>query len=314
MEHTSESQRGVALLIVLILVTLMSLLAVNMNGLFVSSYQRAEAINAFQTQQWIVNNEEKRLLKQMAQRKSEVFPGQHHWRRTLNLGGTSWQIEGELESAQRCFNLNTLARLPVSAAESGSEPYQRYQAMLAELLALHPARQNGVAIAQNLLQKYAALQETRQPDDKPRVSRLYLENALPAVVRQVMHEDRASPLCLLPSRQARVDINQLTREQAPLLAALFTPDLSVEQAGALIAARPDEGWKTLKDAHEAWMKISYEPSVTLSQFEELLSVRSHFWRSRMTVKSDDYSLSVNSDIYFSPEERLSFIWNHRYVY
>ena len=304
----SASQRGVAILIVLILVTLMSLLAVKMNGLFVSNYQRVEAIKALQTQQWIINSEEKRLLKKMAQRDWNMLSTQK-WHRELNLAGTTWRIAGKLESAQRCFNLNTLAKLPFTAKSADSEQHQRYQTMLAELLS--PAQDRDIAEA--LLQRFSALQ-TADSEAARRKTLLYQENELPAAARASIRADRSSPLCLLPSRQARVDINQLSREQAPLLAALFTPYLSLEKAQALIAARPEGGWKSLKAAHEAWMKISYETSIPLSLFEELLSVQSHFWRSQITVTDEEHALTVSSEIYFSPEENSAFIWNHRYVY
>lgn len=316
MEHAAESQRGVAILIVLILVTLMSLLAVNMNGLFVSNFQRAEATKALQTQQWIINSEEKRLLKNMTRRNASPLSGLT-WRRDLNLGETTWHIEGKLESAQRCFNLNRLASVTLQAEAAASEPYQRYQRLLMDLARLSPSGQSAADVAQALLQRFAALQ-TASLQDKPEAAKrktyLYPENALPAVAQKLLTDGLTSPLCLLPSRQARVDINQLTREQAPLLAALFTPYLSDEKARALIAARPDDGWKTLKAAHEAWMKISDEPSVSLSLFEEMLSVQSHFWRSEITVSREAQTLTVSSDIYFAPEENLSLIWNHRYVY
>lgn len=315
MKHSPESQRGVAILIVLILVTLMSLLAVNMNGLFVSNFQRAEAVKALQTQQWIINSEEKRLLKKMAQGNTNTLPGPV-WRREIALGGTTWRIEGKLESAQRCFNLNLLAKLPPEAGTAGSEQYQRYQTILAELLAQRSAGQEG-AVADALLQRFAALQIAQQefkPGEARRKTSLYSEEELPTAVRDLLKDDSASPLCLLPSRQARMDINQLTQQQAPLLAALFTPYLSKEKARMLIAARPDDGWKTLKAVHEAWMKISYEPPVSLSLIEELLSVQSHFWRSRITVTSEEHTLTVSSEIYSAPAEHNSFIWNHRYVY
>ncbi|MFH8132615.1 type II secretion system protein GspK [Pantoea osteomyelitidis] len=304
----SPSQRGVAILIVLILVTLMSLLAVKMNGLFVSNFQRVEAIKALQTQQWLINSEEKRLLKKMAQPDRSMLSAQR-WHRELNLAGTTWRIAGKLESAQRCFNLNTLAKLPFSVERADSEPHQRYLTMLAGLLA--PAQDRDIAEA--LLQRFSALQ-TPASEVVRRKTLLYQENELPAAARAFIRDDRSSPLCLLPSRQARVDINQLTREQAPLLTALFTPYLSLEKAQALIAARPEGGWKTLKAVHQAWMKISYETSIPLSLFEELLSVRSHFWRSQITVTDEEHALTVSSEIYFSQEENSAFIWNHRYVY
>ena len=57
---------------------------------------------------------------------------------------------------------------------------------------------------------------------------------------------RLLPLvCALPNADLMVNINTLTPEQAPLLAALFLDSLSVEQAQSVLAARPREGWNRI---------------------------------------------------------------------
>ena len=53
-------------------------------------------------------------------------------------------------------------------------------------------------------------------------------------------------LCALPDTDGNINVNTLTREQAPLLAAVFTGVLNTDDAARLIDSRPEEGWASLE--------------------------------------------------------------------
>ena len=77
-------------------------------------------------------------------------------------------------------------------------------------------------------------------------------------------------LCALPDTASKVDVNTLTEEQAPLLAALFIGSLSEDEAARLIASRPEEGWESMEAFRKSLRQIIRRPKTPSSRFRRFL--------------------------------------------
>lgn len=74
----------------------------------------------------------------------------------------------------------------------------------------------------------------------------------PSVLSVIINDaDRVSRLmdmlCVTSDTRITININALSQQHAPLLAALFTGSLSVEEARNLITSRPEKGWSASSD-------------------------------------------------------------------
>lgn len=119
-------------------------------------------------------------------------------------------------------------------------------------------------------------------------------------------------LCALPDTASKVDVNTLTEEQAPLLAALFIGSLSEDEAARLIASRPEEGWESM-EAFQKELETNYpQTKDALKQVQAFLAVNSHYFRVNSTGNTDDLTLRVVSQLHVDNEAGKVITWQRRY--
>ncbi|OOF29947.1 type II secretion system minor pseudopilin GspK [Salinivibrio proteolyticus] len=294
-------QRGTALLIVMLIMALMTAIAGSMASRLFTNYNRAENQLHFQQAYWYgmaveglaaavlrdsLSGSETVNLSQSWAEKERSFPLE---------GGT---VSGHLRDAQACFNLNSLQlrgatlgsavpyEVTVLRALVGSGIDDEYQADVIAQSTRDFVDENN-QLDQSLGAEDAHYESLRPPyvtADAVLADRSEWR-AVKGVNAQVFMRLSAQ-VCAIPSAELKININTLTDKQAPLLAALFTPALSIEQAKQVIAQRPDAGWKNV-DAFMAVLNLSEFDDKAREQVIPHLTVTSEFFllQSDVTVAS-----------------------------
>ncbi|PST87242.1 general secretion pathway protein GspK [Photobacterium jeanii] len=94
-----------------------------------------------------------------------------------------------------------------------------------------------------------------------------------------------SALCALPDDTFKLNVNTLSVENAPLLAALFTPALSVSDAKTILTNRPYDGWQSIDDFFTEGAIAGIEGSIA-SLAKEHIDIKSNFFQLDAEVLVD----------------------------
>ncbi len=98
-------------------------------------------------------------------------------------------------------------------------------------------------------------------------------------------------LCALPtSEQPPLNVNTLTLEQAPLLAAAFSQRLDVSDAEGVLFRRPPQGYDTLED-------FFADPSIEVLELDELdraaVTLRSRWFSTVISVRNQETRFTIS---------------------
>ncbi|KLN65523.1 MULTISPECIES: type II secretion system minor pseudopilin GspK [Vibrio] len=258
-----RKQRGVALIIVLLLLAVMVSIAASMADRLFSQFKRATNQINYQQAYWYSVGAEALAKTGLEQsfKDSDTINLSQPWaleEQTYPLDyGT---LKGRLVDQQACFNLNALSSV-TSTAGSDKSPYlvEVLQNLLEEL---EIENYQAETIAQSVweyLDNNDSVNSTVGVEDSfyESMSPAYMAaNSLMAdsselrAVNQVSGEvmEKIQPfVCAIPSADFRLNVNTIQPEQAALLAALFQPALSVDQAKQVLENRPFDGWESVDD-------------------------------------------------------------------
>lgn len=253
-----KSQRGVALLIVLLIMALMTTIAVTMTNRMFINLNRAESQLNYQQAYWYAMSVEALVS--------------HAIKETIDDDGTvtlsqPWAVQdqvypldgghatGSVYDRQACFNVNGFREVKPEA--NGTNPFllialqqliesQEIDSFEAEIAAAstweyidtddNVQSAAGVEDGEYLARRMPHLAPNAYIGD---ISEWRAVNG----VSQLIYEKVSRFLCAIPSSKVLVNVNTLTEEDAPILAALFHPYLTADQAIQLIEARdPIDGW------------------------------------------------------------------------
>ncbi|HDL7825945.1 TPA: type II secretion system minor pseudopilin GspK [Yersinia enterocolitica] len=342
----NNNQRGMALLVVLMITAMMTITAVNMNDHWLRAFNRATSTQFYQQSKWLLLSMESLVQHQQLSPLpiDKIHLGQP-WARTaqqISLDGN--QVSFSLRDRQTCFNLNGIGQGGVTGKKTEPEPETEEKkkekekkketeeplAPYSQLVFQHLLLAQGLNAAE--AQKITfALADWLDKDDISRITAgseatLY-QTSRPVLIpanRPMLNisEFRVLPgvsqtlflrlkplICTLPNQNLRININTLTVAQAPLLAALFLGEMSVEEAQQLIDSRPANGWNNVNDIkpfiagnNTSFAKAKTAITLTSNYFELLLwldenqqnnSMRSLFQRDGKVIKvlSRQYGLS-----------------------
>lgn len=207
-----NKQRGMALLMVLLMMSLMAIVAVNINDNWQRSLARTQSQQDRLRAKWLLLGGEsyarQRLQQAGEQRKAWGAAGA-----TFSMRTEEGEVAIRLRRVDACFNLNALIRAAgpadVGDSEGGTPNKERRIFML--LL-----NNQGIAAAQA-----GAIADAI-------VARAYGEGYLMGDVSEL-----------------RINPDAVNEAQLPLLRAMLMNALSDERLRGLLAARPPQGWQTL---------------------------------------------------------------------
>lgn len=300
-----SQQRGVALLVVLLILALMVTVAANIAERQGKVFLRTDRQLSRQQAKWyalgaeafvgkvilrdVLNSPERTTLQQGWARRGRQFPVE---------GG---EILGEVQDGLACLNLNAINQGIDNDSTTVTTPYpaQVFRGLLINL-GIDPVR---AATLTDALRDW--VDEDSQPTTNGAEDDAYA--ALPSPYRtanQSMHDiselrtvmgvdaalyQRLLPfVCVLPTEKLTININTLRDYQAPLLSALFLNTLSSDQSKALLQQRPPAGWQSVA----TFLAQDGFPEVSKSNVQRVLVVRSDWFFAQLRVRMDN-----NSDVY-----------------
>ena len=310
-------QQGIALIMVLLIITVVSVVATETSSRIQFEIQKAQNRQQYQQSYWYALGAERlaRGLLEAASNDPTIHLDQAWANAFLTYpiegGGMSIQINDQ----QNCFNLNALATLNTPEVSLPDLPLRQRQ--LTQLLYQLDADPGQVPqLIEPLLDwldndtlptgfqgvedlHYNALSPAYLPANGALsdLSELRLiDGFIPTQDAEKEFIERLRPyLCTLPTDVLRVNINTLPAEQAPLLAALSEAKILAEDIQEALEQRPAEGFTDI----EAFWSLLPPPAAATPLDEGLktyLSLSSEFFLARIQVRYYDASLTLFSRI------------------
>lgn len=319
-------QRGVALIVVLLLLAVMVSIAATMAERLFSQFQRASHQLNYQQAYWYSMGVEalaKKGIEQSYQDSETVNLSQPWALKEQTYPLDYGQVRGQIRDMQACFNLNALSGVKISA-DSVKKPYlvnvlqllaegvgaESYQAeTIADSALEFIDRDDTVRTAYGVEDSYY---ESMQPAYMSANTWLVDANELRAV-QQVSGETmkKLQPyVCALPTDQWRLNVNTLPVEQSALLVAMFSPSLSEQSAKALLEGRPYDGWATV-DSFLTQSAFSGVENSVREDAKKYLSVDSHYFELDAQVLVDTSRVRIRS-LFYSNDKKTATVIGRRF--
>lgn len=295
-------QRGMALLVVLLILSVMVIIASNMSGRLQLELRRTANITTGKQAWWYALSAEalvSKVLTQDFKDNPEVVNLSQNWaRKNTVFPVDDGQLKGEVTDLQSCFNLNSLS--VASKAGSGEEleqqpyPVQVFRELLKQLaMDDYEAAQLTDAIRDwtdkdtvlvSSLGAEDAYYEGLKPPYLTANQWMLGKDELRAVrgVTARVYARLAPYICALPNEKLKININTLAPERPELLVALYLGKIGLDDAKRVLNERPQKGWKESK-----LMTDLLAPPDTVKGLKEALVVKSDFFEARMVAEVGD---------------------------
>ncbi|CZV58312.1 type II secretion system minor pseudopilin GspK [Enterobacter cloacae] len=328
-----RKQKGVALLVVLILLVMMSALAAKISQQFCRNLQKTHYQVSQQQLRWAMQAQEKVVkdrLQTDASGESKPLSLDGDWHQPLETRGEDYTVVSQVEDAQDCFNVNNLLAVEKMAqgqnAPTVPEKPRREQIVEQLLTESGLSQTNAEEVYLQLVDyldgdtttvkegaetdAWAGVVPARQPANQMMrtIAEIKLLPAFPAAA----YPKVSKLLCALPDSASKVDVNILKPEQAALLAALFPGKLNEDDAVRLIESRPETGWENMETFSKALEQIFPQLKDDLPQVADFLSINSRYFRVNYTGNTDELTLRVVSQLQVNNEAGEIVTWQRRY--
>ncbi|CAM8532375.1 type II secretion system minor pseudopilin GspK [Enterobacter cloacae] len=328
-----QKQKGVALLVVLILLVMMSALAAKISQQFCRNLQKTHYQVSQQQLRWAMQAQEKVVkdrLQADASGESKPLSLEGDWHQPLETRGEDYTVVSQVEDAQDCFNVNNLLAVEKIAQGQNAPAVQekpRREQIVEQLLTESGLSQTNAEEVYLQLVDYldgdtttaregaetdawAGVVPARQPANQMMrtIAEIKLLPAFPAAA----YPKVSKLLCALPDSASKVDVNTLKPEQAALLAALFPGKLNEDDAVRLIESRPETGWENRETFSKALEQTFPQLKDDLPQVADYLSINSRYFRVNYTGNTDELTLRVVSQLQVNNEAGEIVTWQRRY--
>lgn len=328
-----RKQKGVALLVVLILLVMMSALAAKISQQFCRNLQKTHYQVSQQQLRWAMQAQEKVVkdrLQTDASGESKPLSLDGDWHQPLETRGEDYTVVSQVEDAQDCFNVNNLLAVEKIAqgqnAPTVPEKPRREQIVERLLTESGLSQTNAEEVYLQLVDyldgdtmtakegaetdAWAGVVPARQPANQMMrtIAEIKLLPAFPAAA----YPKVSKLLCALPDSASKVDVNTLKPEQAALLAALFPGKLTEDDAARLIESRPETGWENRETFSKALEQTFPQLKDDLPQVADYLSINSRYFRVNYTGNTDELTLRVVSQLQVNNEAGEIVTWQRRY--
>ncbi|QIZ78418.1 type II secretion system minor pseudopilin GspK [Ferrimonas lipolytica] len=300
-----KKQRGVALLTVLLVLTVMVTIAAGMTNRSYLSARRSINLNNHEQAYWYAMASEA-LAKRALKQDFEDADGTVHLQQYWALADVVYPVEngtiaGTIDDMRSCFNLNALS-LPLSDAEKQQDPYQSPLAVR-QLVAMLEAYDVDSYTAEMIADRVrdfvdadsdnagsygaeSAEYEAREFPYQAPNQLMFHHSELRAVLGvSAQHyqflEDR---ICAIPGDDRQLlNVNTLAIEQPQLLVGMVEGKLSNSEAQEVLNNRPEDGWETIEDF---WAEANMQ---RLSDIDDAL-------KSTIVVDSDYFRLRGGAQV------------------
>ncbi|WP_190336361.1 type II secretion system minor pseudopilin GspK [Vibrio sp. S9_S30] len=315
-------QSGVALIVVLLLLAVMTAIAASMSErLFINFHRAGNQVNHQQAYWYSLGVEA--LAKagiEQSYKDNETINLSQPWalkEQTYPLDyGTA---KGKLVDMQACFNINVLTSVK-SRVETAQKPFlvkvwqnlieqQDIEPYIAEVIA--DSSWDFVDNDTNVLTSYGAedsIYEGFQPPYLTANGFLADRSELRAI-QQVSAPimDKLSPLvCALPTNEWKLNVNTISEDQADILAALFQPHLSSSNAKELIANRKFDGWDSVDNFMSEPVINGIEEKVR-KEAQAHIAVDSRYFELDAQVMVDESRVRIRSLLYSKDRKQATVV-------
>lgn len=295
-----KNNKGMALLVVMLLLALMATLAISINQYWYSAFSRTATQQTRIQAKWMLLGGEifaRQRLAENLQSEPVVHLGQAWAQPDQAFRTEDGNIAISFSDAQSCFNINTLnyrfreAETPeaTSAADHDKKTAPVFQANITHLVFKALLANLGVNEAES--QRIAGSIEARLAPGMLAFSDISELRQLPGISRERFLQ--LTPLlCALPERKPSMNINTLGQQHLPLLQALFLNQATRDAMQRLLMARPASGWKGINDpAFQQTLQSLHLPPL---EAEKLLTTRSRYFYVRLSTDSENGSYRLQS--------------------
>ncbi len=304
-----KRQRGVALLIVLMLLVIMTTVAASMSERLFVQFQRGGNQIHYQQAYWYSLGVEA-LAKvgiEQSYKDSDTINMSQPWAIKDQVYPLDYgQATGRIWDKQACFNLNVLSRVQPTGQQT-VRPYlvQVLQRLLEESDVDAYQAEVIADSAWEYIDSDTDIRSTTGVEDSTyeAMSPAYLaanswmadKTELRSVyqVSGELYQKLAPLVCALPSDDWRLNVNTIEVEQAPILTAMFYPNLSNSDAVQLIEKRPFDGWSNI-EAFLAESELAGLNENTTKEARAYLGVDSAFFELDAQVLVDDSHVRIRS--------------------
>ncbi|EMJ6428101.1 type II secretion system minor pseudopilin GspK [Enterobacter hormaechei] len=328
-----RQQQGVALLVVLILLVMMSALAAKISQQFCRNLQKTHYQVSQQQLRWAMQAQEKVVkdrLQTDASGESKPLALDGDWHQPLETQGEDYTVLSQVEDAQDCFNVNNLLTADI-APQGQSAPAVAEtprKARIVEQLLTESGLSPGTAEAVYFQlvdyldgdsttakegaesDAWAGVVPARQPANQ--MMRSIAEIKLLPAFPVTAYPKVSKLLCALPDAASKVDVNTLQPEQAAVLAAMFPGKLTPDDAVRLLDSRPESGWENMEAFSKALEQAFPQLKDDLPQVVDQFSINSRYFRVNYTGNTDELTLRVVSQLQVNNEAGEIVTWQRRY--
>ncbi len=305
----ARRQAGVALLIVLMLLAIMTTIAATMSERLFVQFQRGGNQLHYQQAYWYSLGVEALAIVGIEQsyKDSDTINMSQPWAIKDQVYPLDYgQATGRIWDKQACFNLNVLSSIE-STGQQTVRPYlvQVLQRILEES-EVEPYQAEVIADSTwEYIDSDSDISSTTGVEDSSyeAMSPAYLaangwmadQTELRAVYQvSGEHYQKLAPLvCALPSDDWRLNVNTIEVEQAPILVAMFSPGLSESDAVQLIEKRPFDGWNSIESFLAESELAGLNENIT-KEAKAYLGVDSAFFELDAQVLVDDSRVRIRS--------------------
>ncbi|RLM19425.1 type II secretion protein K [Brenneria alni] len=308
-------QRGVALLVVLLILALMVTVAAVITERSGKALLRTGVQLSRQQAKWYALGAEavvgNMLLADALAAPDHTHPAQNWARQNRPFPLEDGEIHVEIQDGLACFNLNTINRDISNGSTDVKAPYPaRVFLQLLQNLGEESTRATQIT---------AAVRDWIDSDSAPSAhgaeDEIYASLPIPyrpankamsevSELRAVYGMDsglyrRLLPyVCALPEEMMTINVNTLSESQAPLLAALFLNEITMPQAKALLQKRPTTGWDSLSLLQQSGLFPDSGKNTAL----RVMVVKSEWFFAQLHVRVGDSDFYQRSLFHLSDHE------------
>ena len=323
-----KQQRGMALLVVLLLLAVMVTMASSMTQRFRMEWQRtynqqlqlqnywyllgSEMLVAKVLGQDLKDNPEKTSLAQYWASEGQLFPVE------------TAILQGVVRDSQACFNLNALSSTSTGADEETTSASALYRANVFRQLLIslnvddYRAQQITAALQDWLDTNTIARSLGAEDSEYEALSHPYLPaNGLMLDVSELravrgidaaLYRRLLPYVCVIPEKTLQINVNTLRTIQAPLLAALFLNNLSVDDARNILEQRPREGWNSVAEFLE--LGALSNTAAAGDQVQSALTIKSFYFLATLQAETDRYQTRIVSLFQRQSNNQVTVIRRH----
>lgn len=299
--RSQSKQKGVALIVVLLIVAMVVIIATNITGRNQLSMRRTLNLAQYDQAYWYAMSAEelaKKILKQDLDDSEGRVHRQQYWAMAdVVFSADVGEIGGNISDMRSCFNLNALS-VATKEVENGqpkmSLAAKQYKALLVALGMDDFAADRLTQTLKDYVDEDSvsspfgaedAEYESRNVPYRAANTLMNHRSELRAVMgyTQEIYLKLLPYICVIPGNDRQLlNVNTLEVEQAALLAGMLDNQISVGEAESVINQRPADGFGKLEDFYES-------SSVSSIKWEEAM-------KSSFTIDSQYFLLAAGARV------------------